>query len=144
MRDRAAAANITLRIDVPATLPTLRADERALKQIMINLLSNAVKFTQEGGSVNVDAAVAEDGSLRIVVADTGIGMTKPEIEIALTPFGQVDSAFTRAQQGTGLGLPLARALTEELGGTLDIQSEPGVGTRVTVVLPPERLAKPGA
>jgi PAS domain S-box-containing protein len=144
VRDRAAAANIKLHLDVPTTIPTVRADERALKQVMINLLSNAVKFTQEGGSVDVSAAVDAGGKLAILVADTGIGMTKAEIDVALTPFGQVDSAFTRSRQGTGLGLPLARALTEEMGGTLTIDSEPGVGTKVTVALPAERLISSAA
>jgi len=109
-----------------------------LKQILINLLSNSVKFTPRGGRISVSGRRTRSGAVELAVADTGIGMSVDEIEIALTPFGQVESALTRKHQGTGLGLPLARSLTELHGGRLDVRSTRGVGTTATVSLPPER------
>ena len=116
----------------------IRADERRLRQILINLLSNAVKFTPDGGHVRLSSAQTS-GGLAIAVSDTGSGMTPDEIQTALTPFGQVDSKVRRKQEGTGLGLPLARQLVELHGGTFVIESKTHVGTTVTFVLPPERM-----
>jgi PAS domain S-box-containing protein len=139
VRDRAADAGIALAVDIVPDLPPLRADERALKQILINLLSNAVKFTPAGGRISIDAGIVCCGAVEITVADSGIGMSPEEIEVALEPFGQIDNSATRRQQGTGLGLPLARSLTELHGGTLRIDSTPGAGTAITVILPAERV-----
>jgi two-component system, cell cycle sensor histidine kinase PleC len=139
IKERAAAAGIELLFRIPGDIANFHADERLMKQILINLLTNAVKFTPRGGRITVGARVAMRGELEISVADTGIGMHAKDIEIALKPFGQVDSGFDRKQEGTGLGLPLVKSLTELHGGILDIQSEPGVGTSVTVRLPPYRL-----
>jgi len=123
---------------VPSDLPVIRADERKLKQILINLLSNAVKFTPEGGIVTISGAVSEDG-ISITVSDTGIGMAPEDIERAMQPFGQLDSRLNRRHEGTGLGLPLTNSLVELHDGHLQIESQPGVGTRVTVHLPAWRL-----
>jgi len=118
----------------------LRADARAVKQIITNLLSNACKFSERGGVVVLELAPdAAAGGCIIQVRDRGIGMTAEEIEVALTPFGQVDNHIARRRGGTGLGLPLAKALTELHGGRLTVASTPGAGTEVSVALPPERV-----
>ena len=106
-----------------------------MRQILINLLSNAVKFTPEGGEVTITAERGVDGSLTLVIADTGIGMTKDEIAIALEPFRQVENALTKKYEGTGLGLPIARRLVELHGGRLDIASTKNIGTVIRVYLP---------
>ena len=117
----------------------LFADERKLKQILINLLSNAVKFTPGGGRVALESAVDGDGSFVISIADSGIGIAPEDIASALTPFGQVESDLNRRYEGTGLGLPITKALVELHDGTFDLESEVGVGTTVTVRLPAGRL-----
>lgn len=119
----------------------MRADEMRLRQVVINLVSNAVKFTPEGGRVTVTAGT-EDGGCTIRVADTGIGMSPEDIEKAVQPFAQVESHLTRRYEGTGLGLPIARKLVELHGGELRIESAPGRGTTVTVILPPSRRVCP--
>ena len=138
VRERAAAAGVTLAVDLEPDLPTLHADGRRLKQILINLLSNAIKFTPAGGCVTVEAA-AEERGFRLSVADTGIGIAAEDLETALRPFGQVDTRLSRKYQGTGLGLPLAKAMAELHGGGIELASAPGRGTTATVWLPPERV-----
>ena len=112
-------------------------DERSLKQIVINLLSNALKFTHPGGRVTLSFAQRDDGGSALTVIDTGIGMTPDDIIKALDPFGQVDGEIARQHHGTGLGLPLVKAMAEAHGGSLAIDSEPGIGTTMTVYLPGE-------
>jgi two-component system, cell cycle sensor histidine kinase PleC len=139
--ERAKAAGLDLTLELAAGSPTLLADERRLKQIVLNLLTNAVKFTPAGGRIMLSASTTAQGGVALLVADTGIGMTPEEIPVALEAFRQVDGALTRRQEGTGLGLPLARALAELHGGTLAIASAPGEGTAVTVTLPRERVIR---
>ena len=117
----------------------IRADERLMRQILLNLLSNAIKFTPAQGRVSLSVEVlrSTDGA-RIIVSDTGIGMSEADIAIALTPFGQIDGGLTRRHEGTGLGLPLTRSLVELHGGELKIRSAPNVGTTVAITLPAER------
>jgi signal transduction histidine kinase len=122
----------------PLSLPPLWADEVRLKQILLNLLSNAVKFTPRGGRVSLSAAVSGD-SVAIIVADSGIGMSSDDIPVALESFRQVESARSRKFEGTGLGLPLAKRLTELHGGTLLVESAPDQGTTVTVHMPVARV-----
>jgi signal transduction histidine kinase len=136
---RARDANVSISCAIAANLPQIRADELRLKQIILNLLTNAVKFTQAGGRVTVSAAILPGGQFELIVGDTGIGMTDEQIGLALQPFRQIDNSLTRKNQGTGLGLPLAKAFTELHGGRLHIQSVPGAGTTVAVVLPPLRV-----
>jgi len=125
---------------MPSTaLPGLHADPRRIKQILINLLSNAVKFTEAGGTITVKAWHDLESGLIVQVIDTGIGIAANDIPKALGRFQQVDSDLNRKYQGTGLGLPLTKALIEQHGGTLDLQSTIGVGTTVTVHLPAERV-----
>ncbi|MEE9139263.1 MAG: PAS-domain containing protein [Alphaproteobacteria bacterium] len=136
---RAQQAQVHLRADVAADLPKIYVDERKIRQVLINLLSNAVKFTPEGGEVKISARIAREGQLVLTVADTGIGIAPEDIERAMSAFGQVDSSLSRKYHGTGLGLPLTKALTELHGGILDLRSEVGAGTTVTITLPSERV-----
>ena len=134
-------SNIRLSVTLDPEALLIRADERRLRQILINLLSNAVKFTPEGGSVSVKS-MRRNGGLTISVSDTGIGMALESIPKALSPFDQIERNVRRKQEGTGLGLPLAKQLVELHGGTLTIESKVDVGTTVTVLLPPSRMIAP--
>jgi signal transduction histidine kinase/CheY-like chemotaxis protein len=116
---------------------SIYGDERSLKQIIINLLSNALKFTEAGGRVTLSFAGSDGGGCALTVIDTGIGMTADDIVKALDPFGQVDGEIARQHHGTGLGLPLVKAMAEAHGGSLIVDSEPGIGTTMTVYLPGE-------
>ncbi|MEQ9641309.1 MAG: HAMP domain-containing sensor histidine kinase [Alphaproteobacteria bacterium] len=129
----------TLRSDLPADLPTLWADDRILTQVLVNLLSNAIKFTARGGEIVIAARADPSTGVELSVTDNGIGIAAADIDVALTPFGQVDAAFNRRYQGTGLGLPLAKHLVELHQGSLSIDSNPGIGTRVRVQLPAKRI-----
>ncbi|MGV8997320.1 MAG: sensor histidine kinase [Parvibaculaceae bacterium] len=135
VRDRARDKNQTLEFRAAPDLPTLSVDGQRLKQVFINLLSNAHKFTPEGGRIFVVAQRTTGGGATIAIADSGIGMTADQISIALTPFGQVQSAYSRAHEGTGLGLPIAAALVRQHGGEFHISSTPGAGTTIVVTLP---------
>ncbi len=141
MRERAETAGIRLQHELPRSLPQIQADSRRLKQILLNLLSNAVKFTPPGGRVMIRASEGADG-LRLIVEDSGIGIAANDLEKALRPFGQIDSRLARKYQGTGLGLPLARSMTELHGGKLVLESAPGRGTTATVWLPASRILSP--
>ncbi|MFP6740038.1 MAG: ATP-binding protein [Alphaproteobacteria bacterium] len=129
-----------MNFDAPSTLPALYADERKFKKILINLLSNAIKFTPPGGRVAIKIWFRRDNGYVFQIADTGIGIALADIPKALTPFQQVDSDLNRKYEGSGLGLPLTKALTELHGGSLGLQSEVGVGTTVTVRFPAERIS----
>ncbi|MGE5545355.1 MAG: ATP-binding protein [Solirubrobacterales bacterium] len=134
VESRARSGAVALDVSVAPGMPEIAADRRRLLQIVANLLSNAVKFTPEGGRVSLSACI-EEGNLLVTIADTGIGMSEDEIELALQPFRQVDGPLTRRYEGTGLGLPLAKSFTELHGGHLSIRSQPGQGTTVTVDIP---------
>ena len=136
---RAREGGIKIVLAVPDDLPRLRSDATKLRQILINLMSNAVKFTDTGGEVHVAARIEADGGMTVSVRDTGIGMTPSELEVALQPFGQVDSSLARHHEGTGLGLPLALRLAELHGGSLQVESTKGAGTTVVVWMPKERV-----
>ncbi len=139
VRAQAEAHQIPITLDLPETTLRVRGDQTRLLQVLINLLSNAVKFTPDNGRIILAAKQTEAGELVFSVTDTGIGMTETEIEIAFEPFGQVDNTLARSFEGTGLGLPLARKLTELHGGRLELVSVKGKGTIATVVLPSERV-----
>ncbi len=137
---------IDLRSEIPDNLPTLKGDRRKIKQILINLLSNAVKFTPVGGQIRVTARINENGEPALAVSDTGEGIPPESLNEVLSPFRQADSGLNRRFDGIGLGLPLSKAMAELHGGTLELESEVGAGTTVTVTFPAERLetAAPGS
>lgn len=141
VQERADTSGVKLVADVPDDLPRLHADERKLKQILVNLLSNAVKFTPAGGSVTIGVWCRTDGDCVFQVTDTGIGIAPDDIPKALSRFGQVDSSLSRKYEGTGLGLPLTKALVELHGGSLELRSEVDIGTTVTVRFPAERVGR---
>jgi signal transduction histidine kinase len=136
----AEATGVVLSVDIAEALPLVRCDALRFRQILLNLMSNAVKFTPAGGRATVSAAT-HGGFAVITVADTGIGMREEDIAVALEPFRQVGGntrdVVTRRFAGTGLGLPLAKALVELHGGTLTIASVVDCGTTVCIRLPLE-------
>ena len=136
---RAEQGNIKLELELPGHPPALRADERKLKQILVNLLSNAIKFTDAGGGVTLKTWCRVDSGYVFQITDTGIGIAPEDIPKALSRFGQIDGDVKSQYEGTGLGLPLTKALVELHGGVLDLQSEVGVGTTVTVRFPAVRV-----
>ncbi len=144
LRNRAEKGRVCLSCEVPAQLPHLRADARAVKQLLLNFLSNAIKFTPEGGKVRVHASCNAQSGLSLSVSDTGIGMSSEDIRVALSPFGQIDSKLARKHDGTGLGLPICRSLMELHGGDLTVTSAPNVGTTLTARFPPARIVWPEA
>lgn len=141
VEDQARRAGVKLVVDVEPGLPLMRTDEHRLKQIVLNLTTNAIKFTPSGGQVTVKVRRdSTQGLLILVIADTGIGIAPADLHIAMKPFGQVRHIRSVAQpasndSGIGLGLPITKRLAELMGGSLEIQSRPGVGTVVTVHLP---------
>jgi PAS domain S-box-containing protein len=139
VQGRASESGVKLSSAVPVDLPPLRADARALKQILINLLSNAIKFTPVGGAVTLSAGLGSDNVMTLSIADTGIGMRPEDIPRALEPFAQIESSLTRRFEGTGLGLPLCKRLVELHGASLQLTSALGVGTTATVRFPASRL-----
>jgi len=130
-------ARILLRTSLAPDLPAVVADPRRLKQILLNLLTNAIKFTKEGGQVIVSGSMIA-GELRLRVHDNGVGMTKDEIAFAMQPFHQLDTA-PRKQTGTGLGLPVTKALVDANRARLVLTSQPEIGTSADVIFPAERL-----
>jgi PAS domain S-box-containing protein len=125
---------VQLRTSLPESPVWLAADERAIRQVAINLLANAVKFTPKGGEVTVTVS-ATDSIAEFSVIDTGIGIAKEHIPTVFELFRQVDSSIRRRHEGTGLGLAITKRLVELHGGTIALESEPAVGTKVRVALP---------
>ena len=132
-------AGVVLEQRIDPDLPLIRGDGVRLRQIFTNLISNALKFTKAGGRVAIIAS-ARPGIVAIAVSDTGIGMTPEEVAVALTPFGQADGGHARWRDGTGLGLPIARALVQLHGGSVNIDSVKGRGTTVEVIIPTHATA----
>lgn len=139
IRGRAAESDISLAHEVEPGMPPLWADKRKIQQILANLLVNAVKFTEPGGRVSLKVWCGPDTGCVFQIADTGIGIAPNDIPKALSQFGQIDSALNRKFDGTGLGLTLAKTFVELHGGSLDLQSDVGAGTTVTVRLPASRI-----
>jgi signal transduction histidine kinase len=133
---QAACRRIVIRTSFAPKLPPVVADERSIRQIVEKIVSNAIKFTEPGGQVIVSTAIADQGEAAIRVRDTGLGMSEEEIRAALARFSKLPEG---RQGGTGLGLPLAKALVEANRGALHITSARGEGTLVEVVFPPTRV-----
>ena len=144
LEGQAKEAGVRVECDSAPEMLSLYADESKFQQIFINLLQNAIKFTPPGGKIKVRIWYSEESGFVYQVADTGIGIALADIPIALAPFRQIDSDLNRKFKGTGLGLPLTKALVELHGGSLDLQSEVGTGTIVTVRFPAERIVSESA
>jgi signal transduction histidine kinase len=125
--------SVRLVTEIASNLPPIKTDREKLKQVVLNLLSNSAKFTEKG-EIKV-AAWAVNGSMKLAVSDTGIGMTKDALNYIFEEFRQVDMSTTRRYGGTGLGLAIAKRLTNLLGGDITVESEEGKGTKFTVTLP---------
>jgi two-component system, cell cycle sensor histidine kinase PleC len=119
--------------------PRLLADERAVRQMLLNLLSNAIKFSPPGAPVRISSRQSASGELVVTVADQGVGMTRDEAALAVKPFRQVDDRLARKYEGTGLGLSIVKGLIERHGGRLLIDSEPGRGSRISLVFPKDAI-----
>ena len=147
MQPQANRERVIIRSSFQSNLPDIVADARSIKQVALNLLSNAVRFTAPGGQVIVSTSYELNGDVVMRVRDTGIGMTKSEVEQALKPFRQVnalerrkaESARDWRSEGTGLGLPLTKAMVEANRAQFAIDSTPGHGTVVEIAFPPTRV-----
>jgi two-component system cell cycle sensor histidine kinase PleC len=136
---RAQNRGITVHNVFEADLPRMWADERALRQICLNLLSNAIKFTPPGGEIWLKVGWTAAGGQYMSVKDNGPGIPEDEIPIVLASFGQGTNAIKSAEQGTGLGLPIAKNLIDMHNGTFTLKSKLRFGTEVIVTFPPERV-----
>jgi signal transduction histidine kinase len=143
MCERANQGGLALHVEVPPDLPIVIVDGRRVQQVLLNLISNAIKFTPDGGEVTVRARWNPEAGLQVSVCDTGIGIAADKMQTAFEPFGQVENAFTKKYEGTGLGLPLAKALIELHSGEISIASQLNVGTTASFSLPAE-LAVPAS
>ncbi len=139
LSDSAREARVIVRTSIQDGLPNVVADQRSMRQITLNLLSNAIKFTDGGGQVIVSARLEKSGNISLKVKDTGRGMSEPEVERAMEPFRQVEPVSGDGILGTGLGLPLTKALAEANRATFQISSEPKIGTVVEIVFPTTRV-----
>jgi PAS domain S-box-containing protein len=139
MQPQANRERIIIRTSLASELPNVVADPRSFRQILLNLLSNAIKFTRAGGQVIVSTALEESGEVAVRIRDTGIGMTEKDIETALKPFRQVALSRDDRDHGTGLGLPLTKALVEANRATFAIESAPNQGTLVKITFPTTRV-----
>ena len=137
MQAQAIRERVIIRLSLAPHFPNIVADERALRQIVLNLLSNAVKFNQPGGQVIVSTALTDAGAAVLRVRDNGVGMSEKEVEIALEPFRQIQTS--RHTKGTGLGLPLTKALVEANRAAFTIRSRKDEGTLVEVSFPSTRV-----
>jgi PAS domain S-box-containing protein len=136
IRESASRRSLKVQFEKTTSVDNIEADPRRLKQILINLLGNAVKFTPEGGTIGLQVAdAAESKEVCFTVWDTGIGISNEDQQRLFQPFVQVESSLNRRYEGTGLGLSLVARLTELHGGRVNLDSQPGQGTRITVNLP---------
>jgi signal transduction histidine kinase len=139
MQPQASRARIIIRTALAPALPQVVADERSLRQIVLNLLSNSIRFTGPGGQVIVSTAFADNGEAVLRVRDTGVGMSEKDVEAALEPFRQTATSGSWGSGGTGLGLPLTKALAEANRAHFSIKSAPNAGTLIEVAFPPARV-----
>jgi signal transduction histidine kinase len=139
MQPQANRERIIIRTSLPSTVPQIVADARSVRQIVLNLLSNSIKFTGAGGQVIVSTALNDDGEVALRVRDTGIGMSEKDLAAALEPFRQLATSVNGAAGGTGLGLPLTKALAEANRARFHIKSAPKAGTLVEIAFPANRV-----
>ena len=142
MQPQTSRERIIIRTSLAPGLPTVTADERSIRQIVLNLLSNSVKFTGAGGQVIVSTAVTEHGEVVLRVRDTGVGMSEKDLATALEPFRQVTTSGRFGSGGTGLGLPLTKALALANGASFAIKSAIEAGTLVEITFPASRVDLP--
>ncbi len=128
-------------MDQTKDMPFMVGEELSIKQVLGNVYANAVKYTPDGGRITMFTNYDMDGTFRLSITDTGVGMNITEVQKALSPFGQLDNALDRSSSGTGLGLPLSKAIMDVHDGRLEILSEKSIGTTVTLVFPSERVRK---
>ena len=138
LQEQATRARVLVRKAFPENLPRVVADQRAMRQVLTNLLSNAIKYTDVGGQVIASATVSKNGALTFRLKDTGIGMSETELKQALQPFVRVETPG-RDRQGTGLGLPLTKALVEANRAEFAMSSGPGQGTLAEITFPTTRV-----
>jgi two-component system cell cycle sensor histidine kinase PleC len=136
---RASSRGITIHEVFEDEMPKLWGDERATRQIVLNLLSNAIKFTPQGGEIWLKSGWTASGGQYLSVKDTGSGIPEDEIPIVLASFGQGSNSIKSAEQGAGLGLPIAKNLIDMHGGTFTLKSKLRIGTEVIITFPPERV-----
>lgn len=137
-RERAAKAGVTLSRSFARDLPDFRGDEARIRQVILILLANALKFTEQGGRIALSAR-RKAGGIEIVCKDNGIGIPQNELLCAFQPYRKIEDTYTNPRAGIGVGLPLVKVLIEQHGGSVAIASAEGVGTTITLRLPPERL-----
>jgi PAS domain S-box-containing protein len=134
-------AGVSITADLPANFLLLQGDENKVDQVLLNLLSNAVKFTPRGGQISVTTRSGVQSGLSITVSDDGLGIAPDDVNRVFEPFAQIDSSLSRQQEGTGLGLPIVKAMIELHQGTVELNSTLGQGTDVTITFPPTRLTR---
>jgi PAS domain S-box-containing protein len=139
MQPQANRDRIIIRTSLPSSLPQVVADARSVRQIVLNLLSNSIKFTDAGGQVIVSTALNDNGDVALRVRDTGVGMSEKDLATALEPFRQLANSVSGVSSGTGLGLPLTKALAEANRASFYIKSAPKSGTLVEIAFPPSRV-----
>jgi len=139
MQPQANSERVIIRSSFGTRIPNVVADLRSIRQIALNLLSNAVRYTPAGGQIVVSTAYQPEGSVVLRIRDTGIGMNPTELEEALKPFRQINALRRKRGDGTGLGLPLTRAMVEANRAFFSISSTPGEGTLVEITFPPTRV-----
>ena len=136
---RATSRGITIHEVFEHGMPRIWGDERASRQIVLNLLSNSIKFTPQGGEIWLKVGWTASGGQYLSVKDTGSGIAEDEIPIVLASFGQGSNSIKSAEQGAGLGLPIAKSLIDMHGGTFTLKSKLRIGTEVIITFPPERV-----
>ncbi|CAN7150870.1 PAS domain S-box protein [Rhizobium sp. LjRoot254] len=139
VQPQANAQRVIIRTSLSQSVPDIVADLRSIKQISLNILANAIRYTPSGGQIVVSTAYEPSGSVTLRIRDTGVGMSKGELDQAMKPFGQVSSGTRQRGDGTGLGLPLTKAMTEANRAMFSIHSAPNEGTLVEITFPPQRV-----
>jgi signal transduction histidine kinase len=140
LQPQANRERIIIRTSLGSTVPSVTADARSVRQILLNLLSNSIKFTGAGGQVIVSTALGDESNVVLRVRDTGIGMSEQDLAVALEPFRQLATSARFGSGGTGLGLPLTKALAEANRASFKIKSAVNAGTLVEVAFPTPRIA----